>query len=115
MTLSKLMADVVEADRVCEAESMGTPIAERVRGALRQVWAVRVLDAYVRQMAGGSYWYSNDDTCGIFDGLRASANPEEYQPDHWHAQGEDAARLAAVESVWPELPEAVRAELGERP
>ena len=83
--------------------------------ALRALWAVRVLDAWT------------DHT-----GLRApspervsQAGPNAWhvatQPGkgltrrHYHGATPDAARLAAAEAVFPDLPEGVRAKLGEQP
>lgn len=69
---------------------------------LRRDWAVRVLVACEEH--------------GIHAGLvRYGCHSKAW----WHGpvqyKDADAARLAAAEAVWSELPESVRAELGERP
>lgn len=87
-------------------------VIKQVRELLRRDWSVRVLDAWAARY--------RLPTPSPFPG-----HPE----DEWRAwvvvtvteEGSfagptpDAARLAAAESIWPELPESVRAELGERP
>lgn len=81
----------------------------------RRDWSVRVLDAYVRTLSGGSHWSSNEGTCGIWDGYEEDRNAR--NPNHWHGCDEDAARLAAALAVVvaTSLDARVRAELGECP
>jgi hypothetical protein len=84
---------------------LGQDAWTRLLADARALWAVRVLDAKVRDLGGCNvYWSSNDDTCGIH-------NWEDHDGWHMHGQGEDAARLAAAEAVWGELPETERKRL----
>ena len=84
-------------------------LTEELLGILRRDWAVRVLDAW----AGAMGWNDSPRPCRLPDGswcvpyLRPIAGKS--------FSSRNAARLAAAEAVWPELPESVRAELGERP
>lgn len=62
---------------------------------------LRTLDSHVRTLPGGSYWYSNEDTCGIYNGFDAAATDEDGAPRSWHrhARGEGAARHVAAEHI----------------
>jgi len=64
---------------------------------------LQALDAHVAQLPGGSYWYSNDDTCGVVNALDASKNW------HRHADGAAAARRLAAASL-PKPPESAPVE-----
>ncbi|HKY41351.1 MAG TPA: hypothetical protein VJN18_35705 [Polyangiaceae bacterium] len=87
---------------------------------LRRDWAVRVLDAWHEWSGLGWHMIEGGrDTTGVGDGApiacstyRTSSTASKVIK---RASSPDAARLAAAEAVWPELPESVRAELGERP
>ncbi len=60
---------------------------------------LRTLDAHVRTLPGGSYWYSNDDTCGIHNGYESTDENAAPRSWHRHAPGEDAARHVAAEHI----------------
>lgn len=86
----------------------------RLEADARALWAVRVLDAWSEK--------NPDDTLAP----RYRGEPFTAPEIQWEAyivtSGEwelfpspDAARLAAAEAVFPELPADVRAKLGERP
>ncbi len=73
----------------------------------RALWAVRVLDAWVRAKPGKRSVEKTDNICITVEGrLRQMHAPS---PDA------DAARFAAAEAVFPTLPADVREELGEKP
>lgn len=76
---------------------------------LRRDWAVRVLDAVARASWVGSFRTEPEDVSGeqvwfCHDDERGFRGPTP-----------DAARHAAALAVFPTLPEAVRAEIGECP
>lgn len=82
---------------------------ELVREALRALWAVRVLDAWrkVDRCRSVREFLDQSEHVHLFEGtayVRGSYGP-----------APDAARLAAAEAVFPELPADVRAKLGDRP
>lgn len=89
---------------------------QRVEQMALRDWAVRVLDAWAESDDGLSH-----TTAHLIQGHRSFArvelescqSPSDIRA--FEAASPDAARLAAAESIWPELPESVRAELGERP
>ncbi|HKY41345.1 MAG TPA: hypothetical protein VJN18_35675 [Polyangiaceae bacterium] len=87
----------------------GAKLIAQVRDMARRDWAVRVLDAWARAHFR-SDWLTLDMaahwTCSLRTGQSAK---------HFDGTTPDAARLAAAAAVFPELPESVRAELGERP
>lgn len=86
--------------------------ADALRAMERRDWAVRVLDAWefkgqwrrICQERGGKIILSDD----------ALESDQRYRP-FARRTDPDAARLAAAEAVWAELPESVRFELGEKP
>lgn len=95
------------------SEQDGVPL---LTALLRRDWAVRVLDAWaaaegVRKRV--EYPIDNEGDAFIF--LKDETADGRLSSRHWQGPLPDAARLAAAEAVWPELPESVRAELGERP
>jgi hypothetical protein len=71
-------------------ERLSDSAAASVAAALECARVVAILDARVRTLPAGAYWYNNDDTCGI-GGVD--------QPCHWHADSEDAARAAAAAAI----------------
>lgn len=81
---------------------------QRVEQMARRDWAVRVLDAWAHP-ALELGWSCRGSVCELLSG------DDVIEDEHLGAGNPDAARLAAAEAVWPELPESVRAELGERP
>lgn len=78
--------------------------------AARRDWAVRVLDAWADSQGGTATPSPRHEVFG-------KGNQQfSLHIRKWHyAASRDAARLAAAEAVWAELPESVRAEIGERP
>lgn len=88
-------------------------------------WAVRVLDAYELPyycLPGGiGAGLRKGEPDNVVCVVRQRAEDPQLagwdggMPLGFEAKTRDAARLAAAETVWPELPESVRAELGERP
>lgn len=88
---------------------------EQVEQALpvaRRDWAVRVLDAWQR-LNPDAHAFA---TCYLPDlPIPAWKCVSSSHPGVFFGPDPDAARLAAAEAVLPELPESVRAELGERP
>jgi hypothetical protein len=87
--------------------------ADALLALLRRDWAVRVLDAWAAQKSGRAHdavlmmageWWAR-----VWEG---GAPSSQYSRP---AMTPDAARSAAADAVFPTLPEAVRAELGERP
>ena len=97
--------------RIARAVGCGGGGAERVCAKVeadaRALWAVRVLDAWYWRVEGWEGPTPAPEHCasGWFVYLHES---------HWGSDP-DAARLAAAEAVFPELPADVRAKLGERP
>lgn len=84
-----------------------------VLDALYALWAVRVLDAWAKYNGPQTgCWYV---TQGSMVALHRQAFGKTVPPQYIDGDTPDAARLAAAEAVWPELPESVRAEIGERP
>ncbi len=82
------------------------------RADARALWAVRVLDAWAdagEALDGHSTYYSAQGSyrC-IMSGRNVSVRAFE-------GVTREAARLAAAEAVFPELPESERARLGARP
>lgn len=77
--------------------------AEAQIALLRRDWAVRVLDAWRDWSAGTVLQRDSAEVELFFFGSSVQCDAKY------------ADRLAAAEAVWPELPESVRAELGERP
>lgn len=102
----------------------GSPRAIQVGHGPRCPW----LDAHREYLAAGeraarerlneretrSYEYCGRDPDPENPGLYMVITRDPDRVDHM-GPTPDAARLAAAEAVWPELPESVRAELGERP
>lgn len=87
---------------------------------LRRDWAVRVLDAWAAQAERNeSRRYSvsqcKDEVLDTFEHWYCDLQGSTDIRRIVHEPTTDAARLAGAEAVWPELPESVRAELGERP
>jgi hypothetical protein len=103
--------DTAEHDQMPET-------AGALRSVARALWAVRVLDAWAQ---AGPGMREVRTFCSV--NQRAATHLYEYgaksayhySPLPGTAYDHDAARLAAAEAVFPELPEAVRAQLGERP
>lgn len=87
----------------------------------RRDWAVRVLDAWRRLRPKRRSWRMHGLVVvgvGPAGCWVEEADPEpgvESSATNHGGNTEDAARLAAAEAVYPELPESVRAELGARP
>ena len=90
---------------------------QQLQDLLRRDWAVRVLDAWAKLNSGFAFRTDTDPSdhdldepwiCGV-------AHSRPHRKLARRGETPDAARLAAAEAVWPELPESVRAELGERP
>lgn len=79
----------------------------------RRDWAVRVLDAWALYTGRTAFrtfpTYDDAEREGWECFSHNCVHPRHFAPTP------DAARLAAAEAVWPELPESVRTELGERP
>ena len=90
---------------------------DRAEADARALWAVRVLDAWAARY--GARWQGGATTdpvnvCSCV--LGATGLRLRFERERVHmAPTPDAARLAAATAVFPELPEAVRAELGARP
>ncbi|HKY40713.1 MAG TPA: hypothetical protein VJN18_32485 [Polyangiaceae bacterium] len=84
---------------------------EPVREMARRDWAVRVLDAWAVDGERAVPQIQYDRRRGVRS-IFIWVGDERKEVN---ATTIDAARLAAAEAVWAELPESVRAELGERP
>lgn len=107
--------------QTADASSDTTGI-ERLLADARALWAVRVLDAWADSVKGRHLgWDVYVTPEGKFQVM-----PRDYGEYYGEFMGaspfgesvfveRDAARLAAAESVFPELPEAARAKLGTRP
>jgi hypothetical protein len=82
-------------------------MAELKESDARALWAVRVLDAWSKWR--GYQWTINTS--------RPTTECQLHMPSvrFFDGPSPDAAREAAALAVWPELPESVRAEIGERP
>lgn len=85
--------------------------ADGMRRSAQALWAVYVLDTWAAPDNDGLSWETKcdiDQQCWacVLDG---------YDVVSYLGDIPDTARLAAAEAVWPELPESVRAEIGERP
>ena len=86
----------------------------RVEADARALWAVRVLDAWADRRAEWAEWsYAQRGVRGIR--LEACYRGAEriFAASDYGSMA--AARIAAAEAVWFELPADVRAELGARP
>lgn len=79
---------------------------------LRRDWAVRVLDAWCEDSL--NTWRIWQGSAGVSGKWCCALNGGQDGGNHW-GDTPDAARIAAAEAVYPELPESVRAEIGERP
>jgi len=81
---------------------------EQAEAGARALWAVRVLDAHDDLTGKQTRWEPFSRVVPITgeicpnNGIRYSGT-------------RDSARLAAAEAVFPELPDAARAKLGEKP
>lgn len=93
-------------------------VIAQVRALLSRDWAVRVLDAwhdkFGMRIPAPEVWDKSKPgqefsivAAFPLDGLKRGTR--------FYGATPDTARLAAAEAVWPELPESVRAEIGERP
>lgn len=81
----------------------------------RRDWAVRVLDAWARaNRERAPSPYQPLDTESLWR-VTVALSYERHRGRHFDGSTPDAAREAAALAVWPELPESVRAEIGERP
>lgn len=97
--------------RTCDDDAVVQIQAGNLRALLRSAWAVRVLDAWAG-LRDGRQWRTE------WRELTAELSQWEcFVPGLAHGTGltSDAARMAAALAVYPTLPEAVRAELGECP
>lgn len=107
--------------RTCDDSAPVQMFAGDLRAILRRDWAVRVLDAWAEEnprqryvALGGGYYFDPDSGHGP-DVADVSLVHGQYVQRRLGGDDLPAARLAAAEAVWPELPESVRAELGARP
>jgi len=109
MTISREYQQVLA--QVREAFKKSHPnYSAKLEADARALWAVRVLDAWAQETHG--VWRLVNDTgpwgvqwvVSLTDAMTKGC-----------AETPDAARLAAAEAVFPELPADVRAKLGERP
>lgn len=88
---------------------------EAMLALLRRDWAVRVLDAWAQQqLIGSPVGHHTTDVAKADDGSVGCALHTASCVGGTH-YAPDAARLAAAEAVFDELPESVRAELGSKP
>jgi hypothetical protein len=85
-----------------EATEVIVPIADA-----RARWAVRVLDAWAPE----GYAVERKLAANYGELFRVTGAPDSCG---WE-RTRDAARLAAAEAIWGDLPADVRAQLGERP
>jgi len=95
------MSDIKRAlDRLNRKASQLKDLAEEVGELEAKQRDISTLDMHVRTLSGGSYWYSNDDTCGVNDASDAALEDGE-QPRSWHRHGssETHARRLAAEYV----------------
>ena len=88
--------------------------------AAERDWAVRVLDAQLAQLPTWSSWETTREATMIGPQWSVSFTDSDRESIDgvWDETGDgtpDAARLAAARSVFPDLPEQVRRELGEEP
>lgn len=103
--LASLLADRVTppldgtkpAERIEEAKAyfarMKPDEWRKAQADKQRLTDVDTLDAHARVLTGGSYWYSNDDTCGVYVG----GHPE--LSWHHHAHDENAARHSVAEHI----------------
>ncbi len=114
----------------CSDDDCNHSLCQRARAGrdvllavFRRDWAVRVLDAWAAN-SGITCWRmitrlsDNEELPDVFACHLGFGEPD--WSDNLRCTfvadtNAAAARLAAAEAVWPELPESVRAELGERP
>lgn len=106
------------------------PLLVLIREMAIRDWAVRVLDAWALdrdedkppapERFEDDYQF-NPVTFKVVVPAHALAGLDEQGGDRYcdsrdhFAESADAARLAAAEAVWPELPESVRSQLGAKP
>lgn len=107
------------AEPICYGCGVSHAVADLVEGKAaadlladaRALWAVRVLDAWASTPNGLPLV-----TCPSVKGGWVASDPNwQDEMSEWRGETPDAARLAAAEAVYPELPESVRAGLGARP
>lgn len=92
--------------------TIGANLAD-VAAMARRDWAVRVLDAWADDHEHVKRSYEVRPTDGTVE-ARAVCVLRHRGIDS-HFGNYDTCKLSAAEAVWPELPESVRAEIGERP
>jgi hypothetical protein len=93
------------------------PVCWQLEADARALWAVRVLDAWADQPSARwqmKHYYDSRLRTGVFYLCHRSRAEDQFEAEH-RGESADAARLAAAEAVFPELPADVRAKLGERP
>jgi len=100
-------------DEAEEAARCGGPIAYVLvpYGSQRALWAVRVLDASASHLGNAFVTMPVYDKEDYSEGWECSASKD----FGWLELDPDAARIAAAEAVFPELPADVRQALGEKP
>jgi hypothetical protein len=91
--------------------------ADALLAVLRRDWDCRVLDAWSRMENGRQVWVRNyhDGGIGSHPGWSVHLVEELCHNQHTVGVSANTAREAAARAVYPTLPEAIRAELGERP
>lgn len=89
---------------------------QQFEALIRRDWAVRVLDCWAMSTQYARAYELVMHVMGS-DALviRVTGIGSRKKSFTHRGSTPDAARLAAAEAVWPELPESVRAEIGERP
>lgn len=102
-----LLDAILHSGEICEETSV-VQLALDLRDAHDALWAVRVLDAWRRLTRNRRRWYMSADGCVI------ELSWGDYTRSFDFADP-DAARLAAAEAVFPELPADVRQAWGEKP
>jgi hypothetical protein len=108
-TLQKLYAAGAFNNPIVDGKSA----KEIINAVFLRDWAFRVLDAWRAQRKGRYVVDDESRTGGAW--LCQAWEPAAELPTECSGKTPDSARLAAADAVWPELPESVRAELGERP
>lgn len=81
----------------------------------RALWAVRVLDAWGRVESCVRVGMNDGPALDCWYVLLEYDSPRRPNLKRFTGETPDAARLAAADAVFPELPADVRAKLGERP